>query len=275
MHRKYLRGELLYGNDFSLEQIEEWYREETEAYANLNIQTHKRTNVQTYNRTYSYHNLNISHGFNKLPNQIFENALGFGAAWGSEFEPIINRISRITIVEPSEQMVAKNIKHIKPTYVKPTIAGNLPFENNSFDLITCFGTLHHIPNVGFILEELVRVLKPNGYLLLREPIHSMGDWRNPRKGLTKNERGIPVAFFKSIIANQPITIISESYCFTMQGVFKKIFSPFFKKSIHNYKLYVATDKMLSSLLRFNARYNPTKKTHRIAPTSVFFVFKKN
>jgi ubiquinone/menaquinone biosynthesis C-methylase UbiE len=46
----------------------------------------------------------------------------------------------------------------------------LPYNDNSFDLITCLMVLHHIPkeNLFNILHEINRVLKPNGVLILRE-----------------------------------------------------------------------------------------------------------
>ena len=40
--------------------------------------------------------------------------------------------------------------------------------DNRVDLITCLVTLHHVPDLDFMLCELVRILRPGGYLLLRE-----------------------------------------------------------------------------------------------------------
>lgn len=46
----------------------------------------------------------------------------------------------------------------------------LPYDDNSFDLITCLMVLHHIPddNISILLSEINRVMKPNGVLILRE-----------------------------------------------------------------------------------------------------------
>jgi len=44
----------------------------------------------------------------------------------------------------------------------------LMFENKSFDLITCFLSLHHIPKLKNILKEIHRILKPNGIILILE-----------------------------------------------------------------------------------------------------------
>ena len=50
--------------------------------------------------------------------------------------------------------------------VKPLVA--LPFKDNSVDLITCFQVLHHIEDIEYYVSEIIRILKPGGYLVLRE-----------------------------------------------------------------------------------------------------------
>ena len=50
--------------------------------------------------------------------------------------------------------------------VKPFVS--LPFKDDSVDVITCLQVLHHVHDIEYYLTELVRILKPNGYLVLRE-----------------------------------------------------------------------------------------------------------
>lgn len=264
---EYFDGKKLYGDDFSVEQIKEWYDEETEGYADLGSK-------EKDSYSYHYHNMNKIHGFDKIKGSTFKNVMGFGSAWGYEFEPIIDQIEELTIIEPSDNLVNNTIGHLKPKYVKPTIKGDLPFEDNSFDLITCFGTLHHIPNVTFVLTELIRTLKPGGYLMFREPVISMGDWRMPRKGLTKNERGIPVAVFEAVLSKCPVEIVSKEYCFTLSALLQRTIGSVLKKPIFAYKSYVLADKYISKILQPNLHYHAKKKVERIAPHSAFYVIKK-
>lgn len=263
----YFDGKKLYGDDFSFEQIKQWYDEEAEGYADLG-----NKNKNSY--SYEYHLVNQIHGYDKVKDLNFDHALGFGAAWGYEFEPIIKKISNLTIIEPSDKLISNTIGNLKPNYVKPNIDGHLPFDDSSFDLITCFGTLHHIPNVSFVLGELVRTLKSNGHLLIREPIISMGDWRKHRKGLTKNERGIPISFFEEELSKHSLKIISKDYCFTATSFIQRNFGFLIKKPIYSYKSYVLFDKIISGFLKKNVRYHAIRKFNMIAPGSIFYVIRK-
>jgi SAM-dependent methyltransferase len=58
-------------------------------------------------------------------------------------------------------------------------AQSLPFESNSFDLVTVSKALHHVENDRLALSEMKRVLKPGGFLLINEMI---------RDGLTASQQ---------------------------------------------------------------------------------------
>ena len=261
-------GRKLYGDDFSPGEIEEWYQQETEGYADLG-----NKDLSTY--TYQYHTLNRIHGFRHVSKEPgFEHVLGFGAAWGYEFEPVIHKIDKLTIIEPSENLRSEQIGPVHPVYVKPRTDGLLDFPDKSFDLATSLGALHHIPNVTLVLSEIIRVLKPGGMLLLREPIISMGDWNRPRPGLTSNERGIPVSHFEKIFRDLNVEVIASNHCFTMTYQFQKLFEGILKKPLYSYAWYIRTDRLLSSVLKSNVSYHARKRRHRIAPSNIFYVIRK-
>lgn len=263
---KYFTGEVLYGDDFSEDEIKQWYSQEAEAYANL------YGNNMAEGSSYGYNQLNVFYGYSHLKAcQTFDKALGFGASWGYEFMPIIDKIKSLDIIESSTQTISTQLGNIVPKYTVPNVKGDIDFSDNTFNLITCFDTLHHIPNVSFVLKELFRVLKPGGYMLLREPIHSMGDWRDKRIGLTKNERGIPLLYFSKIILDSKIDIIEKHYYSCMTSYFNRIFNG---SRFLNTKAYLYIDKYLSKLFAFNVHYHETNKLQRIAPISIFYVLRK-
>lgn len=45
----------------------------------------------------------------------------------------------------------------------------LPWRNNSFEAIICTDSFHHYPEPEKVLSEMVRVLGPNGYLIIGDP----------------------------------------------------------------------------------------------------------
>jgi len=52
--------------------------------------------------------------------------------------------------------------------VEPGDATNLKFSDNKFDAVVGLSVIHHIPNWRRCVEELRRVIKPGGYLIIKE-----------------------------------------------------------------------------------------------------------
>ncbi len=269
--QEYLAGKKLYGDDFNLDELEEWFKDESEGYANLLGAEINQSKNQ--NRQYTYHALNNKYGFNFLPDDKKSfNVLGCGSAYGDEFKPILERVDKITILEPSDAFVVQDINKVPVTYVKPNMDGSLPFPTNSFDLITCFGVLHHIANVSTVVGELYRCLRPGGYLLVREPTLSMGDWRKPRAGLTKRERGIPLNIFRQIISTTGFEVINEKRCmFSLTRHLNRIM----KEPVYNSKTALLIDEVFCWLFAWNSKYHAPKKIDKLRPTSVFYVLSKS
>ena len=60
-------------------------------------------------------------------------------------------------------------------------AGRLPFADEYFDAVISRGLLHHTPDRELALNEMNRVLKPRGVLVLAEPLNDSIIIRNIRK----------------------------------------------------------------------------------------------
>ena len=261
----FFSGEKLYGDDFSLTQILDWYADEEEGYANLGAKF-----KDTYK--YGYHEVNKLHGFRHLPTLQSINALGIGSAYGDEFFPIANRLSNVTILDPSDTFsIYDNIHGVPCNYSKPNPSGDLPFASNHFNLVTSFGVMHHIPNVSHVIQECYRCLSDGGMMLIREPIHSMGDWQKPRQGLTKRERGIPAKIMLDIIHGAGFNLKSMSAC--MFPLFPRIGRKL-GFIAYNSKVITLLDLLVSSSLKWNTKYHRTNYFEKFAPSSYFYVLEK-
>lgn len=259
---RYLSGAELYGDDFGPDQIEQWFADEVEGYASLGAAENDDAS------TYEYHSLNSRHGFSRLPSGCrFEHALGLGSAYGGEFLPIIDRCDAVTILEPSSQLTSAKLGHLAPAYRRPEASGDIPFDGATFDLVLSFGTLHHIPNVTKVLTEIGRVTKHGGYLLVREPMISMGDWRFQRKaGVTTRERGIPRELLLRQIRGAGFVIESaQPVGFPITPRIGKLIG----RPAFNSPLLTFLDGALCRVTNFNYRYHALTKPQRVRPTSLF------
>jgi len=261
-HAVYFRGEKLYGDDFDADRIAKWLEDERDAFVALKGGEHY---------PYPDHALNIRYGYRFLPARRFPRVLGLGSAYGDELEPILPRVESITIVEPSDHYVRGQIHGVPATYVEPRVDGTLPFPDGHFDLATCFGVLHHLPNVSRVVRELYRCLAPGGYLLVHEPIISMGDWRNPRPGTTKRERGIPLPIFRDILSTAGFHVVSEKRC--CSSVMSKL-STLINRPVYHSTPLVILDEVLCSLLPRHTKYHPTSLVEKLMVMKVFYVLQK-
>jgi SAM-dependent methyltransferase len=270
---EYLSGKKLYGDDFDIDEIKKWVEYQEKWYNDTDNELNYN-DKSTY--VYSYNALNNLLGYSKLPKDLkFRSILGFGSAYGEELKPVIPKSGNITILEISENFINTHIDGKPVKYVKPEIDGKLDFPDKNFDLVVCISVLHHIPNVSKIISEISRVLTDDGYALIREPINSMGDWRFPRKGLSGNERGIPLGIFRKAFKNNNLTIISERFwCFKLTSLLFQFISKFYKKPIYNLKWAAWMDYLCSSLFIWNINYHPKNWFKTLRPVGVFYVLKK-
>lgn len=257
----YFAGRKLYGDDFSPDQIAVWYADEQEGYANLVARG--RSDYE-----YAYHSLNRLHGFRHMPARRFRRALGIGSAYGEEFAPIADRVDEVTILEPSDTFTGNDVHGIPARWLRPRVDGTLPFQDGHFDLITCLGVLHHVPNVTHVVREMHRCMSPDGWALVREPVISMGDWRRPRPGLTKRERGIPSDIFRGILASAGFRIVHASPC--VFPLVPKIWHAFGREAF-NSDFATRLDSVLSRLLRPNRKYHADTFVKKFRPVAVYLV----
>ena len=281
----YLKGIALRGEDFTPAQEARWYEEEQVAYRELD-----------YNDEYDYpyHALNTLCGYDPVFGPSVNGhaslgiddtgitAVGIGSAHGVEFDPISLILDEVMIVDPDTSyeddgyyvdgaLATKYVVPGKGTPEDPFI----PATSNSADLVTCFGVLHHIAKVGRVIDDIYRVLTPGGVVLIREPIVSMGDWREPRKGLTKNERGIPISLLRQFLAKSGFYVVKESYCGF--APLRKVVDKVTGRNMWSSRALTKIDLLLSKLsvkVRNGVVYHPMHWTDKIGPTSTFIVARK-
>lgn len=265
-----LSGRTLHGDDFTLAEIEQWFELERNGYYDLYYKDKTDRSLEQPD-IYTYEAVARLHNWHWLPPRHYAHALGIGSADGAELRPVLARSDRVTVLEPSDGFAATVIDGKPVDYVKPEASGRMPFADASFDFVVCFSVLHHIPNVSTILREIGRVLRPGGHVLLREPTHSMGDWRQPRRGLTPLERGIPVPLFRRMIGAAGLEVVRETRC--MFSLMPRL-EPLLRRPIWTLDWVVRLDAWLCRLPVWADVYHATTLRERLRPTSVAYVLTK-
>ena len=120
--------------------------------------------------------------------------------------------ARKIIAVDNKLTIKKNLNEpkIKNVIYKEGNVLNLKFKKSVFDFINCYGVLHHTSSIDKGIQELLRVLKKGGYLLLY--IYGKGGiyWKS-RKEMNKIFRKIPQNYTKKIF--EMINVPKERFIF--------------------------------------------------------------
>jgi ubiquinone/menaquinone biosynthesis C-methylase UbiE len=113
-----------------------------------------------------------------------ENILDIGTGKG-EFIPVLIHTfpgAFITGIDPNTESLEIASRHYPKIEFQKMGAEKLHFRDNTFDIISISMALHHLPKIGKSLKEIKRVVKPDGYLIINEPI---SDNLNPAQEVHK------------------------------------------------------------------------------------------
>lgn len=113
---------------------------------------------------YHYHLLPL---FDRLAQQYPQgHLLEVGCSMGNDSFELAKRGFQVTGIDITEKAIdlirQRFTLYQMPGDFRVADAENLPFDDNSFDVVYSFGVLHHTPNTEGAIEEIRRVLKPHG-----------------------------------------------------------------------------------------------------------------
>ena len=93
---------------------------------------------------------------------------------------------QLNSLDLSEEMVRETQERLGPSAV--AIVGDsehMPLESEQYEIVTCNMSIHHYPHAQDAVNEMYRILKPGGTLLLNDmdcasPIRALANWAFPR-----------------------------------------------------------------------------------------------
>lgn len=264
-------GITLAGDDYSIEKLKIWYEQEENAYFDSESDTGEID--QWYQYAYF---VNKKLLYSKIPSSIDKPCIAFlGPGTGEEAWDLYQSLpsSSLIFIESSKdfQKILSN-KFPDSSIVNPLISGDIDLEDSSVDIFCTFSVLHHIANVSHVMEEIYRVLKPGGKLLIKEPCSSMGDWRFPRT-TCPNERGISPKFFQ-----QSAEKIGFSSKLEKSPIIFDPLNKFLKKfNLYNFlsfqTIYII-DTIISKILALNNFYWRDSFFKKLGPSNFVYTLTK-
>lgn len=260
----YFSGEKVWGDDLTIEGIKAWYAEEETGYYDQVVSRNTEY-------VYGYAALNEYHGYRHIRDRHFHRALALGCARGDDVEPLAESVDEYLAVEPAEKWWRPTIGGKPARFVKPIPSGDIPCDAGEVDLTISLGVLHHIPNVTHVINEISRVSAPNALFLLREPISTMGDWRKPRVGLTKNERGFPLSWLDERLTQAGFEFKRRASCmFPITPRLGKLFGV----QAYSKEIFVMLDKLMSDATIWNYQYHRDTMLKKLSPACIFYILRK-
>lgn len=118
-------------------------------------------------------------GFDETKNsRILEIGVGAGSDFNSWLENGTNQVSGVDLTARAIDLTREHcqIRNVPPNKfdLRQADAENLPFEDNTFDIVYSYGVLHHTPNTEAAFREVYRILKPGGQV--RAMIYHVPSW---------------------------------------------------------------------------------------------------
>ncbi len=109
-----------------------------------------------------------------------KNLLEVGCGWGRDLIKYARNGAIVTAVDLTESGVALARKYLAYRDLKGEVrvasAEELPFEDNSFDVVISIGVLMCTPNIQKAVDEIYRVLKPGGEAVIM--LYHKWSWYN-------------------------------------------------------------------------------------------------
>lgn len=107
----------------------------------------------------------------ELAGRNFERLLDVGCGTGIFLSMVSNKFpARVSGIDISPGMIEKSRELLgHRADLRVGDSEHLPWEDNSFDIVTCIASFHHYPSPELVLREMKRVLRSGGSVIIADP----------------------------------------------------------------------------------------------------------
>ena len=142
-----------------VELSKEWFNKQAPVYDN--------TNTILYSK---YGKISCENIFTFLKDKEYKKLLDIGCGTGYLIDMLAkNHEAEFIGLDLSPEMIKQAIyKNIKNTKFVEGRSDEIPFEDNTFNIVTCSQSFHHYPNTDKAMQEARRVLKTGGLYIISD-----------------------------------------------------------------------------------------------------------
>ena len=141
----------------------------------LSLQWFNEISYKRYNVYYQYYKY-----FAEFEHHQGERILEIGCGLGTDTVEYAKNGAKVNAIDLGEEQINLTklnleLRNLKYESIEVGNAENLKFDDNTFDLVSCFGVIHHTTNPELAVREIFRVLKDDGQALIT--LYSRG-WKH-------------------------------------------------------------------------------------------------
>ncbi len=107
-------------------------------------------------------------GFTSVPSRPAGLLLDAGGGTGRVSQGLLAYFERSVVIDESASMLAQ-ARHKPGIWPARSFSEQLPFAENTFDYVLMVDALHHVANQAATAQELWRVCRPGGRIVIEEP----------------------------------------------------------------------------------------------------------
>jgi 2-polyprenyl-3-methyl-5-hydroxy-6-metoxy-1,4-benzoquinol methylase len=132
-----------------------------------------KANVQRYLNPPLTTPFALEYAFYLLGDVRGKTVLDLGCGTGESIFPLLARGARVLGIDVSPELIAIAQQRLREAKLEAAVSVDSAYEtglpNQSVDVVFCMALIHHL-EIGRVRDEISRILRPGGVVILREPI---------------------------------------------------------------------------------------------------------
>ncbi|MFY9559537.1 MAG: class I SAM-dependent methyltransferase [Terriglobales bacterium] len=153
----------------------------------------------------------LEYAFHLLGDVRGKTVLDLGCGSGESVIPLIRRGANVIAMDISPELIALARTRLDSTGMKAVLQVGSAYEtglgDGSIDVIFCMSLIHHL-DIAKVRNEMLRVLAPHGYIVLKEPIRFSKSYAKVRNLLPAHNH---ISDFEHPLSREELATMTEPF----------------------------------------------------------------